>query len=304
MPKILKSALELVGGTPMLELSKLSAKYGCKTPILAKLEMYNPSGSLKDRAVARMIADARREGKIKERTLIVETSAGNSGISLAMVCAASGLKCAVIMPDDTPLARQEHIKMYGAQVLTFPAREGIEGANAAARELEASRGDCYLLRQFENNSAVVAHRQTTGREITDTVGIVDYFIAGSGSGGTVSGVGEAIKMRCPDCRIIAVEPVDSPVLSGGFPGGHAITGIGPGFTPENLNTYILDEVIKVRTPDCVDLVRALAETEGLLCGISSGAALVAAISVAQRPEARGKTVVTVLPDGGERYLGR
>ena len=302
MPKILKSALQLIGETPVLELSRLSARYQCKTNILAKLEMWSPSGSVKDRAVHRMVREALETGKAAKTTLMVEASGGNSGISLAMVCAAMGLRCAVIVPDDTPVSRQNHIRMYGAQVIPFPASLGVEGAQSAVSALQEREPDSFVLRQFENPATLLAHRQGIGREIVDSVGRVDYFVAGSGSGATISGVGEVLKMHWPECRVIAVEPVDSPVLSGGFPGGHVITGIGPGFVPENLNTFILDEVIRVRTPDSVEMMQALAREEGILAGLSSGAALVAAVSVAQRVEAKGRTVLTILPDTGERYL--
>lgn len=297
MAEILDSLLDLIGETPVLRLSRLSALHRCATPILAKLECLSPGGSVKDRSALGMVRAALDRGRLAPGGTVIGASAGNAGLSLAMVCAAMGLKCVIVLPDTVPESRQRHLLRYGAQVVSVPAEE----CQAAAERLAKERPGAFLPDQFRNEDNPAAHRQT-GRELLRQVGNMDYFVAGVGSGGTITGCAEAIKMACPDCRVIAVEPYASPVLSGGFAGGHPLAGIGPGFVPEVLNTYILDEVIKVKTPDSLALMRELACCEGLLCGPSSGAALAAAVSVAQRPEAVGKTVVTVLPDVGERYL--
>jgi len=302
MRQILHNATELIGNTPLLRLERFSAKAGCRAPIYAKLELCNPSGSVKDRSAWYMLRRAMERGEVGENTVIIEPTAGNSAVSLAAVCAALGLRLILVVSDDLPAKKLAHLKVYGAQVRTFPAKEGMAGAQALVQNLRQGIPDSFIPSQFENEDACLAHREGTAAEILQVLPSVDYFVAGSGTGATVTGVGELLKMHCPDCRVIAVEPVDSPVLSGGFPGAHSLQGIGPGFVPQILNAYILDEVIRVRTPDSLDMVRLLAATEGLLCGLSSGAALTAAVSVAQRPEAEGKIILTVLPDTGERYL--
>lgn len=299
---IANNICEVIGKTPLVRLNKFSEHYGCLTPIYAKLESLNITGSLKDRCVYTIITEAIKRGEIIETTLIAGMTGGSSGISLAMVCACLGLRCAVIMPDDTPEHTKRQISMYGAQTVQFPAGRGISGAEDIMKRLRSAEAEVYEVNQFTSNDAVMAHKEVTAREIADCLPGVDYFICGVGTGASLTGIGEALKGFNPDCRIIAVEPVDSPVLSGGFPGAHTITGIGPGFVPEILNTYILDEIIKVRTPDSQELIQSLARLEGILCGISSGAALSGALNVAKRPESRGKTVLTILPDDGLRYL--
>lgn len=304
MSKIYTNTGQLIGNTPIMRLDALSQKYNLLAPIIAKLEMFNPSGSLKDRAAWHMLTSAMARGELSTGGTVIEATAGNGGLSLAMCCAILNLNLILLMPDNVPSQRIEHVELYGAKVITFPSSGGSAVSDAALSKLIAAYPNSFLPKQFENEDNCTAHRQTTAMELIDALGSIDYFIAGVGTGGTVTGCGEIIKMHCPDCRLIAVEPVDSPVISGGFAGAHALAGIGAGFIPEILNTYILDEVIRVRTPDSIALLRDLAKTEGLLCGISSGAALAAAVSVAQRPETRGKTIVTILPDTGERYLGQ
>jgi Cysteine synthase len=302
MGKIYKGATEFIGNTPIFQLSRLSESYHCLTQIYAKLESVNPSGSVKDRAALCMLQGAMRRGELKPGGTVIEAAGGNGGIAIAMVCAALGLQAVIVLPDTTPTTRREHLRRYGARVETVPADDGLEGCRTRARRLAEQLGNAYLPDQFSNEDNSLAHRGGTAEEILKLLPQVDYFVAGVGTGGTITGCGEVLKMRCPSCRLIAVEPMASPVLSGGFAGGHALTGIGAGFVPEILNTYLLDEVIRVRTPDAMEAAERLARTEGLLCGPSSGAALCAAVSVAQRPEAKGCTVVTILPDGGERYL--
>lgn len=301
MAEILDSLLDFIGETPVLRLHRLSALYNCNTPILAKLECFSPGGSGKDRAALAMIRGAMGRGELQPGGTVLAASAGNGGLSLAMVCASLGLRFVIILPDSVPEDRRRHLQRYGAEVLLTPAEGGSAACQARLEQLKKQMPQAFVADQFRNEDNPRCHHQT-GLELLRQVGDIDYLVAGVGSGGTITGCAEAIKMQCYDCRIIAVEPYASPVLSGGFPGGHPLAGIGPGFVPEVLNTYILDEVIRVRTPDSLQLMRELAATEGLLCGPSSGAALAAAISVAQRPEAAGKTVVTILPDVGERYL--
>ena len=297
MAEILDNLTNFIGETPVLRLSRLSAACGCETPILAKLECFSPGGSLKDRAALAMVQGAMERGELAPGGTVICASAGNFGLSLAMVCAALGLRCAVVLPDTVPDVRRRHLGRLGAQVTAVPA----ETCASVAETLKRNTPGAWMANPFTNDDNPDAHHRT-GDELLRQVGDIDYLVAGVGSGGTVTGCAERIKMYCPDCRIIAVEPYASPVLSGGFPGGHPLTGIGPGFVPEVLNAYILDEVIRVKTPDSLELMGLLARTEGLLCGPSSGAALTAAVTVAKRPEAAGKTVVTILPDVGERYL--
>jgi len=297
MAEILDKFTDCIGNTPVLKLHTLSESCGCLTPILAKLEFLAPGGSLKDRAALAMVEGALNREQLFPGGTVISASGGNAGLSLAMVCAAMGLKCIIVVPDTVPEPRRKHLQRYGAQVVAVPA----ETCASVVESLKKANPGAFVADQFRNEDNALAHRKT-GEELLRQVGTIDYFVTGVGSGGTITGCAEVIKMYCPDCRIIAVEPYASPVLSGGFPGGHPLAGIGPGFVPEVLNTYILDEVIRVKTPDSLQLTAQLAAQEGLLCGPSSGAALVAAVSVARRPEARGKTVVTILPDVGERYL--
>lgn len=293
---------ELIGRTPIVKLGRFSEHFECRAPIYAKVESLNVSGNMKDRCMYYIIKEAMARGEITKTTMVVGTTGGGSGISLAMICAAMGLACSVIMPGDTPEHTREQITFYGANAVIFPAGRGVSGAEDELKRLKAANPDIYEVSQFTNTDGVKAHRETTAREIIEDFGQVDYFIAGVGTGSSITGVGEALKGHNPECRVIAVEPIDSPVLSGGFSGSHNITGIGPGFVPDVLNTYILDEIIKVRTPDSQTLVQHLARLEGLLCGISSGAALSGALNVARRPDCAGKKILTILPDDGLRYL--
>ncbi len=297
MAEILDSLLELLQDTPVLRLNRLSERRGCVTPILAKLECFSPGGSAKDRAAANMLLSARQRGRLKEGGTVICASAGSAGLSTAMVCAALGHPCVIVLPDTVDTPRVRHLQRFGARVVKVPA----ESCQSTVDSLKRADPAAFVADPFTNEDNPAAHHRT-GDELLRQVGQIDYLVAGVGSGGTITGIAERVKMHCPDCRIIAVEPYASPVLSGGFPGGHPLQGIGPGFVPEVLNTYILDEIIKVRTPDSLALMKELACTQGLLCGPSSGAALAAAVSVARRPEAAGKTVVAVLPDVGERYL--
>ena len=297
MTDILDKITDSIGNTPVLRLHRLSESCGCLTPILAKLEFLSPGGSVKDRAALVMLKGALERGQLSPGGTVISASAGNAGLSLAMVCAALGLNCIIVLPDTVPELRRKHLLRYGAKVVAVPA----ETCSSTVETLKKTHPGAFVPDQFRNEDNALAHRKT-GEELLKQVGTIDYLVAGVGSGGTITGCAEVIKMYCPDCRIIAVEPYASPVLSGGFPGGHPLSGIGPGFVPDVLNTYILDEVIRVKTPDSLHLMGQLAALEGLLCGPSSGAALSAAVAVARRPEAQGKTVVTVLPDIGERYL--
>ncbi len=297
MAEILDNLLDFLGETPVLRLSRLSQLYNCRTDILAKLECFSPGGSVKDRAAAAMVQKARARGDLAEGGTVICASAGSAGLSVAMVCAALGHPCIIVLPDTADPSRVRHLQRYGARVVSLPA----EACASAVERLRRAEPGAFVADPFTNEDNPAAHHQT-GDELLRQVGRVDYLVAGVGSGGTITGIAERVKMHCPDCRVIAVEPYASPVLSGGFPGGHPLSGIGPGFVPQALNTYILDEVIKVKTPDSLTLMHQLARTQGLLCGPSSGAALAAAISVARRPEAAGKNLVAILPDVGERYL--
>lgn len=298
MEKSISDITRLVGNTPMLDLTPWAAEQGCGGRLFAKLELCNPSGSVKDRPVLYMLRDALRRGLVKAGGVVIEPSGGNTALSVAMLSAALGLQAVIVLPDSVSQLRQSRMAAFGAQLIPFPAGEGSEGRDRIVARLLEKLPEACLLRQFDNDICCQAHRETTAKEILAQCGSADFFVAGVGTGATVTGCGEVLRMDNPDCRVIAVEPVDSPVLSGGFPGAHALTGIGPGFIPEILNTYLLDEVIKVRTPDSLTLCKEMARRFGILCGPSSGAALSAALSVAAREEASGKTVVTVLPDGG------
>ncbi len=292
---------ELIGGTPMLRLQKVAA--GLPAAVLAKLEYFNPGGSVKDRIAYNMIREAEEKGLINKDTLIIEPTSGNTGIGLAMVCAARGYRLVLTMPETMSVERRRLLAAYGAEVVLTPGNEGMAGAVRKARELAASHPNAFVPQQFANPANPAAHRATTAEEIwRDTGGEVDFFVAGVGTGGTITGVASVLKARRPSLRAVAVEPVASPVLSGGQPGPHKIQGIGAGFVPEVLDTALLDEVIQVTDEDALDTARRLAREEGLLVGISAGAAVWAALQVAGRPENRGKTVVVLLPDTGERYL--
>jgi cysteine synthase A len=300
--KIADNIADLIGGTPLVRLHGFSEESGAS--VVAKLESFNPGGSVKDRIGLSMIEAAEREGKLTPHvTTLIEPTSGNTGISLAMVAAARGYRLVLTMPETMSLERRTLLKAFGAELVLTPGDKGMKGAIARAGELVAERPDAVMLQQFENPANPEVHRRTTAEEVwDDTDGKVDVFVAGVGTGGTITGVGEVIRPRRPSLRVVAVEPVDSPVLSGGQPGPHKIQGIGAGFVPAVLNTGIYDEVVQVSNQDAVATARRLAREEGLLVGISSGANAYAAAQVAARAENQGKLVVVVLPDTGERYL--
>ena len=292
----------LIGNTPLVQLNQLTQ--GLPARVAVKLEFFNPAGSVKDRIAIAMVENAEKTGKIKAGSTIVEATSGNTGIGLAMVCAAKGYKLVIIMPESMSKERRMLLRAYGAELILTPASEGMSGAIAKAEELVKNNPDTHFMpRQFDNPANPEIHRQTTAEEIwRDTDGKVDIFLAGVGTGGTLTGVGEVLKARNPNVQIYAVEPANSPVLSGGEKGAHAIQGLGAGFVPSILNTSVYGSVITVTNEDALATARALAEKEGILAGISSGAAVWAALELAKKPENAGKLIVTVLPDFGERYL--
>lgn len=298
---IANNVTELVGNTPLVRLNKLTE--GCGATVAVKLEFLNPAHSVKDRIAVAMIDAAQAAGRIGPETVILEPTSGNTGIGLAMVCAARGIKCAFVMPETMSRERRLLLKAYGAELILTPGPEGMGGAIKKARELAEADSRYLIPQQFENPANPEVHRQTTAEEIwRDTDGQVDIFVAGVGTGGTVTGVGEALKAKKPSVQVVAVEPEASPVLSGGEKGAHPIQGIGAGFVPAILNTGIYDEVIPVASDDAFAIARRLATEEGLLAGISSGAAVSAALELAKRPENSGKLIVVILPSFGERYL--
>jgi len=292
----------LIGNTPLVQLNQLTQ--GLPARVAVKLEFFNPAGSVKDRIAIAMVESAEKAGKIKAGSTIVEATSGNTGIGLAMVCAAKGYKLAIVMPESMSKERRMLLRAYGAELILTPAAEGMSGAIAKAEELVKNHPDTHFMpRQFDNPANPEIHRQTTAEEIwRDTDGKVDIFLAGVGTGGTLTGVGEVLKARNPNVQIYAVEPANSPVLSGGEKGAHVIQGLGAGFVPSILNTSVYGSVITVTNEDALATARALAEKEGILAGISSGAAAWAALELAKKPENAGKLIVTVLPDFGERYL--
>jgi len=299
--KIASNVTELMGNTPLVRLNRVAE--GCKAEIVAKLEYQNPAHSVKDRIGVAMIEAAERDGLIKPDTIIIEPTSGNTGIALAFVCAARGYKCTLVMPETFSKERRMLLKAYGAELILTPGSEGMNGAIRKAKELAASDSRYLMLQQFKNPANPEIHRRTTAEEIwRDTDGKADILVAGVGTGGTITGVGEVLKARKPSFRCIAVEPAASPVLSGGQKGPHLIQGIGAGFIPEVLNTQIYDEVIQVTNEDAIQTARRLAREEGLLTGISSGAAAWAALQVARLDENRGKMIVVIFPSFGERYL--
>jgi len=303
MAKIARNLTELIGNTPLLELSNFSTNQKIRTPLVAKLEYFNPGGSVKDRIGFAMIKDAEERGLIDKDSVIIEPTSGNTGIALALVAAARGYRLVLTMPDSMSVERRNLLKALGAEVVLTPGAEGMKGAIRKAETLAAQIPNSFIPQQFVNPANPEIHRATTAEEIwRDTDGEIDILVAGVGTGGTITGVGEVLKERNPAIRVVAVEPLESPVLSGGVAGPHKIQGIGAGFAPEILNQSILDEVFKVRSEEAFETARTLAQTEGLVVGISSGAAVFAATQIARRPENDGKKVVVVLPDTGERYL--
>ena len=303
MAHIYTSAHQLIGHTPLLELTHIEEKLGLKAKILAKLELFNPAGSVKDRVALTMIEDAEASGALKPNSVIIEPTSGNTGIGLAAVAAARGYRMIVVMPDSMSMERRLLMTAYGAELVLTPGAKGMAGAIAKADELAAEIPNSFIPGQFVNPSNPKAHRETTGPEIyDDTDGNVDIFVAGVGTGGTITGVSEYLKSRNPAVQVVAVEPSDSPVLSGGQAGPHKLQGIGAGFVPEVLNTSVYDEVFPVTSEEAYAGGRLMGRSEGVLVGISSGAALHAAIEVAKRPENEGKTIVVLLPDTGDRYL--
>ena len=301
--KIFDKITDLIGGTPLLKLNNYSTQKGLDTPIIGKLEYFNPAGSVKDRIAKAMIDDAEAKGLLKPDSVIIEPTSGNTGIGLAAVAAARGYRIILTMPETMSVERRNLLKAYGAELVLTDGAKGMKGAIAKADELAAQTPNSFIPSQFTNPANPTAHRETTGPEIwEDTEGKVDIFVAGVGTGGTVTGIGEYLKSKNPDVKIVAVEPAGSPVLSEGTAGPHKIQGIGAGFVPETLNTGIYDEIITVENEAAFDTGRALARSEGLLVGISSGAAVFAATVLAQRPENKGKVIVALLPDTGDRYL--
>ena len=303
MSKVYTSVAQLIGGTPLLELTNIEKKFGLEARLLAKLESFNPAGSAKDRVAFEMIRDAEERGVLKPGSVIIEPTSGNTGIGLAAVAVPLGYRVIIVMPDSMSVERQKTMKAYGAELVLTPGALGMAGAIAKAEELAAGLPDSFIPDQFGNPANAAAHRKTTGPEIwRDTDGEVDIFVAGVGTGGTITGTGEYLKSVKPEVRVIAVEPASSPLLSGGKAGPHGIQGIGANFVPAVLNTEIYDEIIPVTNEAALETGRMLGRTEGFLAGISSGAALWAAIETAKRPENKGKTIVVLLPDTGNRYL--
>ena len=303
MAKIVKQLTDLIGNTPLVELNKFSQEKGIDTPIIAKVEFFNPGGSVKDRIAFAMIEDAEQKGLLKPGATIIEPTSGNTGVGLALVSAVKGYKLILTMPETMSIERRNLVKAYGAEVILTPGKDGMPGAIRAAEELRDNTPGSIILQQFENAANPAKHYATTGPEIwRDTDGKVDILVAGVGTGGTISGTGKYLKEQNPNIKVIAVEPKSSPVLNGGKSGPHKIQGIGAGFVPKTYNAQVIDEVFDVENDDAILTGREIARQEGLLVGISAGAALFAAGEIARRPENKGKKVVVILPDTGERYL--
>ena len=302
MSNIYQGTLGLIGNTPLVELTHIEKKFGLRSRLLAKLEYFNPAGSVKDRIAKEMIEQAERDGKLKPGSTIIEPTSGNTGIGLASIATAKGYKAIIVMPETMSVERRNIIKAYGAEIVLTEGAKGMKGAIAKAEELSKEIPDSFVAGQFVNPANPEAHRKTTGPEIwNDTDGKVDIFVAGVGTGGTVTGVGEYLKQQNPNVKVVAVEPATSPVLSKGTAGAHKIQGIGAGFVPDTLNTKIYDEIITIDNDAAFEGGKEIASIEGILVGISSGAAFVAAKELAKRPENAGKTIVVLLPDSGDRY---
>jgi cysteine synthase len=303
MSKIYKNLTDLIGNTPLLELSNYNKENNLGARVIAKLEYFNPMGSVKDRIAYAMITDAEERGILKEDSIIVEPTSGNTGIGLAFVAAAKGYRVILTMPETMSMERRNMLKALGAELVLTPGSEGMKGAIQRAEEITNNTPNAFMPQQFNNPANPAVHKRTTAEEIwRDTDGEVDIFIGGVGTGGTITGVGETLKNKKEGVKVIAVEPFDSPVLSGGKPGPHKLQGLGAGFVPDILNKEVIDEIIKVKNEEAFETTRKLAKAEGLLVGISSGAALHAATLIAQREENKGKTIIVLLPDTGERYL--
>lgn len=302
MAKIYQGILELIGNTPLVELTHIEKEYGLEAKLLAKLEYFNPAGSVKDRVAKEMIEQAEKDGRLKPGSTIIEPTSGNTGIGLAAIAAAKGYRLIIVLPETMSVERRNIIKAYGAELVLSDGSKGMKGAIEKAEELHAQIADSIIAGQFENPANPAAHRKTTGPEIwEDTDGAVDIFVSSVGTGGTITGAGEFLKSKKPQVKVVAVEPASSPVLSGGKPGPHKIQGIGAGFVPAILNTEVYDEIIQIENETAFAYGKEIAKHEGVQVGISSGAALAAAIEVAKRPESKGKTIVVLLPDSGDRY---